>query len=239
MPRLPFPGTLLNTAAVLAGAAVGLAAGGLAPAGPMETAKTGLGLVTILLGLKMAIEAKSVLVLAASVALGGALGAAAGVGQGIEEFAEWARQTLGGGGTFKEALITTSVLFCVGPMTLLGCLQDGLERKIDLLAVKSLLDGIASVLFAATLGPGVLVTAAVVLVVQGGLTLGAGRLQGIARNTELLADAAGAGGPILIAIGLNLAGIALIPSADFLPALLLAPALSWAFRRRLWGSPAG
>lgn len=224
-------GTLLNVATVGVGALLGLWIGRSLPVGPTHTAQVGLGLVTIVLGMRMALGAKNVLAVAGAVAIGGLVGAAIGVSDGLNAFSEWTRRLLGGGGSFNEAFITTSVLFCVGPMTLLGCLQDGLEGKFDLLAVKSLMDGICAVLFAATLGPGVLATAAVVLVVQGALTLAARSLRRFAENEDLLADAAGAGGPILVAIGLNLAGVAKLSSADFLPALALAPLFSLGIRR--------
>lgn len=229
-------GTLLNVATVAVGALLGLAIGRGLPQAPTETAQAGLGLVTIVLGLKMALGARSVLVVAAAVAIGGLLGTAMGVSAALEAFSEWARRLLGGGGTFNEAFITTSVLFCVGPMTLLGCLQDGLEGKIELLTVKALMDGICAVLFAATLGPGVLLTAVVVLVVQGALTLAARSLRKLAQDEALLADAGGAGGPILVAIGLGLAGVASLRSADFLPALVLAPLFSLGMRRLGSGS---
>jgi uncharacterized membrane protein YqgA involved in biofilm formation len=228
---LPLRGTLLNTVTVAAGAALGLLAGAGLPQALLGTALAGLGLVTIGIGVKMFLDGRNALVVAAAMGIGGALGAALGISDGLDLAAEWARRTLGAGGRFNEALITTSVLFCVGPMTLLGCLEDGLERKIDLLALKSTLDGIASFFFAATLGPGVLVTALVVLVFQGGLTLAAGSLRGLRDHPEALGDLTAAGGCLMIAIGLGLAEVKRLPTANFLPALLLAPLFTALARR--------
>jgi uncharacterized membrane protein YqgA involved in biofilm formation len=116
-------------------------------------------------------------------------------------------------------------------MTLLGCIQDGLEGKSDLLALKSTLDGIGAVFFAATLGPGVLVTALVILVFQGILTWLAKPLSAISKDEDLLAEATGAGGAIMLAIGFSLTGIKSIPTAHYLPALFLAPLFVVAGRR--------
>lgn len=229
--KSPLRGTLLNTASVLAGALIGLWLSAVLSPSLLDMATTGLGLVTIGLGIKLFLESKNVLVVAAAIGIGGMLGEAIGISSGLAWFAEEARRNLGGGGTFNEALISTSVLFCVGPMTLLGCMQCALEDKMDLIGVKSVMDGIASIFFAATLGPGVLVTAAVVLVTQGTLTLLAKRLKPLADDRELLAETTASGGPILLAIGLGLAGIKKIPSENLLPALVLAPMLVVLFRK--------
>jgi hypothetical protein len=187
----------------------------------------GLGLITVALGLKMFLEAKHILIIAGAIVLGGMIGLALGLQVGIQNFADWAKHVFGGtdAGRFSEAVLTTSILFCVGPMTLLGCLQDGLEGKIDLIAIKSTMDGIAAIFFAAALGRGVLVTAGVVLVVQSTLTFLAKPLKPIASDQELLSEITGSGGVMLMGIGLGagLLNIKEIPVATYLPALVLAP----------------
>lgn len=223
--RIP-RGSLLNAATVAAGATVGaLVREGLDPA-YREIALGGLGLVTCCLGIKLFLQSRSLLIVAASVALGGMLGYALGVQAGIESFAAWAKVALGAQGEdrFTEGLVGASILFCVGPMTLLGCIQDGLEGKSELLALKSVMDGIAAVFFAAAMGWGVFVSAFVVLAVQGLLTVLAGSLRSVADDRDLLAEIEGAGGVILFAIGLGLLEIKRLRTADFLPALALAPA---------------
>jgi uncharacterized protein len=224
-------GTLLNTATVTAGALLGLAVGRFVPIGYEPIVISGLGLVTLGLGAKLFLGSKNVLVVAAAVALGGALGHALGLHAGVESLAAWAQATFGGTGRFSEAIITTFVLFCIGPMTLLGCLQDGLERRIELLAVKSTLDGFGAFFFAATLGPGVLVTAALLFLWQGSLTLLARPLRPLAENPALIDELSGAGGAIMLAIGLGLLRVADLPTADYLPALALAPLLQAAWGR--------
>lgn len=233
--KLPIRGTLLNTATVAAGALLGWALGARVPEAAMQIALSALGLVTIGIGIKLFLESKNVLVLAFALSVGGIVGWALGIQDGLAGFADWARVSLGplATGRFTEAVVTTSILFCVGPMTLLGCLQDGLEGKIELLAIKSMLDGVGAVFFAATLGPGVLLTALIVLVFQGALTLAAGRLRGFARDSELLAEASAAGGAMMLAIGLGLLEIKRLPVANYLPALALAPLAMLVARRWL------
>lgn len=224
---LPGRGTLLNVATVVAGSFVGLAAGKTLPQEWSKLVVVGIGLFTMLLGLKMFLQVKNELVVLAGLVIGGLIGQALRIDAGLAQFAESVRQMVGQGGSFTEAIVTTSVLFCVGPMTLLGCIQDGLERKIELLAVKSLLDGVSSVFLAAALGWGVLVSAAVVLVVQGLLTLAARPMRPLANDADVMGAATATGGLMMLAIGLNLVGAVKIPAENFLPSLVVGPFVAW------------
>jgi len=235
--RIPLRGTLLNTLAVLVGASIGLVFSRSLPPNLFPTALAGLGLVTCVMALRMAMGTQSILIVAGAVAIGALIGAALGITAGLDQGAEGIRHLLGGGGRFNEALLTTSILFCVGPMTLLGCIEDGIEHRIEILTLKSLLDCVAAMVFAATLGPGVLVSAAVVLVVQGTLTLLARPLAGLAQDEALLRETTATGGVLLLGIGMGLAGIKQFPTADFLPALVLTPAFVMLGRK--WRRPVG
>lgn len=218
-------GTLINTASVAVGAGIGLLAGKLIP-GSFETIVIGgIGLAVIGISIKMFLESKNILALIAAIALGGILGHLIGIHDGVRAFAEWAKGTFGAEGeaTFVEAILTTSVLFCVGPLTLLGCIQDAMEDKVDLIATKSMLDGIGAIFFAAALGLGVLVSALVVFVVQGLLTILASPLKKLVHDEATVAEATAAGGLMMLAIGMNLLKVRETPVADYLPALLLAP----------------
>jgi uncharacterized membrane protein YqgA involved in biofilm formation len=216
-------GTLLNTATVAVGATVGLALGYALPTNLQEVALQGLGLVTLGLGLKMSLGSKNILLVAAAIVFGGVVGRLLGIEVGLTNVAEWMRTVTNGQGSFNEGLITSVVLFCVGPMTLLGCIQDALEGKIELLSLKSLMDGVAAVFLAATLGVGVLASAVLVLVIQGTLTLLARPLRPIAEDSEFVQEASAVGGLMLIGTGFGLLGIAKLAVPAFLPALLLAP----------------
>ncbi|MBV6490427.1 MAG: hypothetical protein CNCCGFBP_00893 [Fimbriimonadaceae bacterium] len=226
-PYLVGKGTALNTATVVVGSVVGLAAGAAVPPEYKVVATAGIGLATLGLGVKMFLETRSVLIVVAAIVLGGVLGLLLRLDEGLRAFAEFAKSTLGAAedGRFEEGLITASVLFCVGPMTLLGCLQDGLEGKIELLAIKSTLDGFAALFLSATLGAGVLVSALVVLVFQGALTNGATRLKFLARHNDRLAETTAVGGLLLVAIGLGLLEVKSLAAATYLPALVVAPIL--------------
>lgn len=224
-------GTLLNTATVAVGATIGAAASDRIPESYKGLVLSGLGLVTIALGMRLFLQSKNILVVAAAIALGGIVGMTIGIQHGIESLALWMKARVGGEGRFVEAIVTPSILFCVGPTTLLGCLQDGLEGKIDLLALKSTLDLFAAMFLAATLGWGVVLTAGIVLVFQGLLTLSAKPLRNLAADQALLDEMAAAGGILMLAIGLGLLEIKKLPTADYLPAIFLAPLFIFLGRR--------
>jgi len=220
--RIPL-GTLLNTATVAIGALIGLAIGARIPGSYQEVAMSGIALVNVAMGLKMFLQSKNIIIVLAAIAIGGMLGLALGLQAEINSFADWAKHVFGGSGPFSEAIVTTSILFCVGPMTLLGCIQDGLENKIELLAIKSTMDGITSIFFAATLGSGVLVTAGVVLVVQSALTFMARPLRPLANDPDMLAEVTAVGGIMLVGIALGILNIKHLAMASYIPALFLAP----------------
>jgi uncharacterized membrane protein YqgA involved in biofilm formation len=218
-------GTLMNTATVASGATLGLVVGKAIPGSYQTVALHGLGLVTCGIGVKMFLQGKNPLISALAVALGGVLGLALGIHHGIELIAQWSKTQFGqrGSNRFVEGVVTSFVLFCIGPMTLLGCMQDALEKKIDLLSIKSTLDGIASVFLAALYGAGILLTAVLLLIFQGALTLFARHLHPIANNEQMLNETTAAGGAIMFATGLGLLEIANLRPANYLPAVLIAP----------------
>lgn len=225
--RLPMRGTLLNAAAVALGGMAGLALGGLIPSNLQQTVIVTLGFCNMLFAVRLFFKGADILVTVVAVAAGAVMGTLIGVSQGLDAFAAWAHAVTGGGGRFTEAVVTTCVLYCVGPMTLLGCIKDGLEGDIELLKLKSTMDGLTAIFFAAALGPGVLVTAAVILVFQGLLTLLARPLEPLTRIPNLMDEATAVGGVIILSIGLGLAGIKKFPSEVMLPSLVLAPLFVW------------
>lgn len=216
-------GTLLNVAAVVTGSLIGLAAGARLSEEYKELAQSAIGIGSVAMGFKMLLETKNILIPVGSLIVGVLVGHVVGVQAGVDWVGAWARDTFGNSSsTFQEAFVTTSILFCVGPLTLLGCLEDGLEGKIRLLALKSMLDGITSVFVAAALGMGVLLSAATVLIVQGSLTLAARGMRRLAEQRHIVDEMSAVGALILMVIGLNLLKLTKLPSADFLPAILFA-----------------
>lgn len=221
-------GTLLNVTTVVVGAVVGRAIGNRLPERIRETVMHVVGLITLVLGIGMVIKSQNTLALLLALVLGAVTGELLRIEDGIKALGEWAERRLTGksdGGDFVRGFVTTSILFCVGPMTLLGCFQDGLGGRFELLAVKSTLDGISAVAFASALGWGVLLSAVTVLVIQGGLTLGAQWLQGPLQEQALQAEIFAAGGVMMLALGLRLLEIKPIRVGNLLPALVYAPLL--------------
>jgi hypothetical protein len=128
---------------------------------------------------------------------------------------------------FVRGFLTASLLFCVGPMTILGSIQDGLTGNYELLAVKSVLDGFASLAFASTLGVGVLFSTLVILVFQGGISLLAVQLNALV-TTPMLNEMTATGGVILMGLAISsLLEIKKIRAGNFLPALAIAPLIVW------------
>jgi uncharacterized membrane protein YqgA involved in biofilm formation len=194
---------------------------------------TGLGLFTAILGLSMglgiltdpAAQAGDDLAVLGAVLLGVVIGEALRLHDGLEWLGGWFQRRLARRdrpSRIAEGFVTASLVFCVGPLTILGSLANGLTGDIQLLATKSLLDGVASIAFAATLGAGVGLAALTVLVVQGGIAAAAFLLRDAMDETTILAITA-AGGIILVGVALRLLDLKAVRVASFLPALLLAP----------------
>ena len=225
-------GTLLNVAAVLAGTIIGLLLGARLPARVQGTLTDGLGLFILVLGTAMglgmltdpAARSGDELAVLAAVLLGGAIGEFARLQDGLEGLGAWFQDRCSRGrpSRIAEAFITASLVFCVGPLTILGSLENGLTGDIRLLAVKSLLDGVASIAFAAALGWGVALAAITVLVVQGAIAGGAFLLRD-ALDERTIVVLTAAGGIILVGLAVRMLGLKQLRVASFLPALVLAP----------------
>jgi uncharacterized membrane protein YqgA involved in biofilm formation len=235
-------GTLLNVATVLVGSGIGVLLGNRLPDRTRHVVTDGLGLVTLLVAATSAASvldptltaevgsSAPVLIVLGSVVLGGILGSLLRVEERLEGLGEAIRRRVPRGGgegreRFVEGFVAASLLFCVGPLTILGSLDDGLGRGIDKLALKATLDGFASVAFAASLGWGVAASALVVLVVQGSLTLLAAALGDLLPEAHIAALTA-TGGLLLVGVALRLLRIRSVPVGDLLPALVVAPLLA-------------
>jgi uncharacterized membrane protein YqgA involved in biofilm formation len=223
-------GTLINVGAILLGTGIGLLLGHRLPAGMQERVMMGLGLVVLVLGVDNALEwhATSPLIVFGAVLLGGLLGEWIGIERRLGQLGDaiQVRVSRGGASPVSEAFVTSSLLFCIGPLTVVGSIQDGLTGDYQTLASKALLDGFASIAFAAALGWGVALAAVTVLVVQGGLTLAAGLFENVlGEGTEALAALVSAGGVLIIAISLKLLGVKDVKVGNYLPALVLAPCI--------------
>ena len=226
-------GTLLNVATVLIGSLIGLVLGSRISDRMQSSLTTGLGLFTALFGLSMglriftdpAARPGDDLAVLGAVLVGVAVGELLRLHDGLESIGAWFQRRLAGGdrpSRIAEGFVTASLVFCVGPLTILGSIANGLTGDVQLLAIKSLLDGVASVAFAATLGAGVALSALTVLIVQGGIAAAAFLLRDVMDATTILAITA-AGGVILLGVALRLLELKPVRVASFLPALVLAP----------------
>jgi uncharacterized membrane protein YqgA involved in biofilm formation len=216
-------GTLLNTLTVAAGSLVGLALGKRLAERYKKTVQQALGLAVLYFGMTMALEEGGNAILTiGSVVLGGLIGEMMGIEQRLASFAAWLKARIKSSSpNFVEGFVTASVMYLTGPMIILGCLEDGLTGGISILSIKSLFDGVASIILASSLGLGVLFSAASVLVVQGALTLGASYLVFL-REPVILTALTTTGGVIILGIGINLLDLKKIPVGNLLPALVLA-----------------
>lgn len=212
-------------ATVLVGGGLGALAGARLPQGMRQTALNAIGIFTLLIGVANFLEQDNPLIPLASVIAGLAVGEAIGIDRGLKRFGDYLQARLSGGESpVSRAFVTTSLLFCVGPLTVLGSIEDGLTGGFELLALKSALDGVAALSFAAVLGWGVLLSAGTVLVVQGSITLGAGLIGGIITD-PMISAATATGGVLIFGLGLGLLEIREVRVANMLPALAVAPVL--------------
>ena len=218
-------GTAINVLAVLAGGSLGTLAGARLPEGIRSTAMQAIGIVTLLVGVSHFLKFDNVLLPLLSVILGLVIGEILEVDARLRRLGEQLEETFSKGESpVSRAFVTTSLLFCVGPLTVIGSLQDGLNGDYSLLALKSALDFIAALAFASVLGWGVLLSAGTVLVVQGSLTLGAGFLDAIITG-PMISSTTATGGILIFGLGLGLLDLKEVRVANMLPALLFAPLL--------------
>lgn len=236
-----FPGfgTLVNVITVIVGSSIGLLLGHRLPQRTRDTVTDALGLVTLLIGALSAFQVTSealsgavgssapVLIVLGSLLIGGIVGSLIDIERRLEGFGVWLQyrfRAKGSQARFVEAFVSSSLVFCVGPLTILGSLSDGLGLGADQLLLKATLDGFASIAFAASLGVGVMASALAVAVIQGSLTL-VGVLIGDFLPDPHLAAITATGGLLLVGVGIRLLQLKAIPVGNLLPALVVAPLL--------------
>ncbi|MEZ4642349.1 MAG: DUF554 domain-containing protein [Chloroflexota bacterium] len=221
-------GTILNAITVLIGGTIGTLLGSRFPQRMQETVFASLGLFTLAIGISSALVTKNPLIVLGSLVLGALIGEAINLEMKLERFGAWLQRLLVRGDSqnqtsrFVEGFVTASLVFCVGPLTIQGAIEDGLLGDFTKLAIKSMLDGFAALAFATTLGPGVLASIVVILGFQGGISL----LASLGSNVftdPMITELTATGGVVLLSIGLRLLEIKQIRAANLLPALFVAP----------------
>ena len=217
-------GTLINVAAVLAGSGIGLALGTRLPERLHKMTQSAVGLTVVVIGIGLALRTENAVLMLASLLVGGLIGEWLGIEAAVTRLGARAQERFGGSSesNLVRGFLAASLLYCVGPMTILGSFQDGLSGDFSLLATKSALDGVSSVVLAASLGFGVLLSAATVLIYQGSLTLAAEALRPLLSDA-MVREMGAVGGLIIVALGLGLLELRQLRTANFLPALAVAP----------------
>jgi uncharacterized protein len=229
-------GTWINVLAIVLGTAIGQSGKETLPPNMQQIITQGLGLFVVFLGVTMAGSIlkvsvgniDGVILGLLAIVVGGILGEMAQLEARLQHLGDWLKKWTRSSGRFTEGFVAASLLFGVGPMAILGCLNNGLSGNNNLLTIKSIMDGFAAIVFSSSYGIGVGFSALPILIYQGGLSLAAGILaqtltDPIAHPIVLLTS--GVGGLMVLGIGINLLAIQSIPVASFLPALLITPLL--------------
>jgi uncharacterized membrane protein YqgA involved in biofilm formation len=229
-------GTWVNVGAVLLGSLVGVLAGRKIPEAISRSVTVGVGLVTLVVGTQLAIGTENALVLLLALLLGGGLGTWLGIEDRLARLGEASEKLFPGAvrGTLTQGFVAATLLFCVGPMAVLGAIRDGVYGDWRILGLKSVMDGISSIGLVAGLGRGVFLAAASVLVYQGGISLAAHWLVAPGVGTALTPSAVltefnAAGGAVLVALSFKLLGVRDLKVGNLLPALALAPLLAYLY----------
>ena len=223
-------GTLINLVAIILGSSLGILFGARLSENLKSTVIAGMGLFTSAVGIQMFLKTENPLIVLGALIFGAILGEWMGVEEGLQGLGAWLEKRFSGSSTgesskFVRGFLTASVLYCTGPMAVLGAISDGLRGDYLPLSIKSVLDGFISIAFASTLGVGVAFAALPVLVYQGSISLLAAQLNAIVSNS-MMNEMTATGGVLLVGIGVSsLLEIKKIRVGNFLPALVVAPLL--------------
>ncbi|MCO1601427.1 DUF554 domain-containing protein [Desulfosporosinus nitroreducens] len=225
-------GTVVNTIAILIGGLLGLLFGQTLPDKIKKTVIQGIGLAVLLIGVSMALQTKNTLVVIASLVLGGIVGELIDIEHQLQKFGQMLERKLSKNGQagFTKAFVTASLIYCVGAMAIMGAFESGLTGNNTILYAKSMLDGVTALVFASSMGIGVLASAIPVFIYQGLLTLSAGLLQGVL-SPQVITEMGATGGLLIVGIGLNILEIKEIKVGNLLPGLFIAIPLTVLFTR--------
>jgi len=215
-------GTILNALAIVAGTLLGLLLQRGIPEKVKHTVMQGLALAVILIGLQMALGTKNPLIVVVSLVLGGITGELLDIEKRLNSLGERLEARMGGGSKgIAPAFVTSSLVFCVGAMAVVGSIQEGLTGKYSTLLAKALLDGTGSVFFASTMGVGVLFSAVPVFLYQGSITMLAGLLRDVLA-APVVTEVSSVGGLLIVGIGMNILGLRPVRVGNLLPAMVYA-----------------
>ena len=236
-------GAFINVAAVLIGGIIGIVFGARIPERIKETIVTGMGLFTAVMGIQMFLKTQNSMIVLGALVIGTLAGEWLRIENGLHALGQFLEQrfarddTPGASNRFMRGFLTASLLYCIGPLAIVGSINDGLVGDYSLIAVKSVLDGFASIAFASTLGIGVLFSAVPLFMVQGGISFATMQFSHFMTISASAADPkvlelTATGGVILFGLALGrLLEMKSIRVGNMLPALLFAPLIVWVFGR--------
>lgn len=219
-------GTLVNTATVIAGSLIGLLLGDILPERLRDTVMKGLGLCTLFVGISGTLGGSNALIAIISVAVGAVIGELCDLDGHLNRFAEGLEKKFkkgkNGGPSLAEGFVTASLVFCVGAMTIVGALNDGLTGNHEMLFTKATLDFVSSMIFASSLGIGVLMAASAVFVIEGGIACLASLVAPLLQqNSATIPEMTVVGSVLIVGLGLNLIGVSKLKVMNYVPAIFL------------------
>jgi len=223
-------GTIVNTLAIVCGSLIGLVFRGKVPEQYRETVIYAISLAVLLIGLQGALKSREILLVISSLAVGSVMGEWLRIERRLEMLGSWLEARFSRGGSdLARGFVTTSLIYCVGSMAIVGSLESGLAGNHRTLFAKSILDGIGSVVFASTFGIGVLFSAVTVFVYQGAITLAASMVRPLLTPT-VITEMSAVGGLLIMAIAINLLEIKRLKVGNMLPAIFI-PLIYYLIRR--------
>lgn len=222
-------GTIANVVAIILGGILGILIKSRFPKKVNNIIFQVIGLFTITLGITMAIKTNNILIVAFSLIIGSVVGEIIDIEKYLESFSERLKNKLkNSSDKFTEGFITATLIYCIGPMAILGSIEEGLGNPPNLLFAKSVLDGVASIALASALGIGVIFSTIPLLLYQGGITLFASYVSNYLSDA-LIVELSAVGGILLLGLGMNIAEIKKFKVVNMLPSLLVVLVLSYFF----------
>ena len=217
-------GTIVNSLTVILGCTIGLIVKNRLTTKISDTIMSGLALCTMYIGISGALNGGNTLIIVISIGIGGIIGEIIDIDNWLNNLGYYIERKFKRNKeddvSIAEGFISSSLLFCVGAMTIVGALESGLRGNHELLFTKSILDGISAIIFTSSLGIGVIFSSITVFIYQGLITIGAGLLSGIL-STEVITNMSSVGGVIILGLGLNMIGVTKIKIANLLPSIFL------------------
>lgn len=222
-------GTVVNVVAIVAGSSIGLLLKTRLPEKLTNIVFQGIGLVTLFFGVSMSLRSQNWVILILSVVSGALIGQLLNLDERMSRVGDLLKKSLRiNNQRFTEGMVTAFLLFCMGSLTVLGALEEGMNKNPELILAKSVMDGFSSIALSAAMGIGVMFSAIPLLVYQGGITLFAGSLQSVLAE-PLIREITAAGGIILLGMGINILEIKRIQVLNLLPALIMVAIIYYLF----------